>query len=70
LIEVGEAVKRINPALLEGEPEVAWQDVAGMRDRLAHHYFDTSHVVVQATIDHDLPTLLAGVQRLIRDRAT
>lgn len=70
LIEIGEAVKRINPALLEGEPEVAWQDVAGMRDRLAHHYFDTSHAIVQATIDHELPALLAGVKRLTRDSAT
>jgi hypothetical protein len=59
LIEIGEAVKRINPALLEGEPGVAWQDVAGMRDRLAHHYFDTSHAIVLATVDHDLPVLLA-----------
>ncbi len=70
LIEIGEAVKRIDPALLEGEPEVAWQDVAGMRDRLAHHYFDTSHAIVQATIDHDLPALLTGVERLLRSSAT
>jgi uncharacterized protein with HEPN domain len=67
LIEIGEAVKRIDTLLLEAEPEVAWQDVAGMRDRLAHHYFDTSHAIVQATIDHDLPVLLAGVERLLRD---
>ncbi len=67
LIEIGEAVKRIDTPLLEAEPEVAWQDVAGMRDRLAHHYFDTSHAIVQATIDHDLPVLLAGVERLLRD---
>jgi len=25
-----------------------------MRDRLAHRYFDTTHPVVQATIDHDI----------------
>ena len=62
-----EAVKGIDTLLLEAEPEVAWQDVAGMRDRLAHHYFDTSHAIVQATIDHDLPVLLAGVERLLRD---
>jgi len=69
LIEIGEAVKRIDPTLLEGEPEVVWQDVGGMRDRLAHRYFDTSHAIVQATIDHDLPVLLVGVERLLRDNA-
>lgn len=67
LIEIGEAVKRINPALLEAEPGVAWQDVAGMRDRLAHHYFDTSHAIVLATVDHDRPILLAGAERLLRN---
>ncbi len=64
LIEIGEAVKRVSPAVLAAEPDIPWQDVAGMRDRLAHHYFDTSHAIVQATVDHDLPALEAGVQRL------
>jgi uncharacterized protein with HEPN domain len=67
LIEIGEAVKGIDVSLLEEEPEVAWQDVAGVRDRLAHHYFDISHAIIQATIDHDLPVLLAGVERLLRN---
>jgi uncharacterized protein with HEPN domain len=66
LIEIGEAVKRLSPELLQGELEVPWQAVAGMRDRLAHHYFDTSHAIVQATVDRDLPVLLTGVERLIR----
>jgi len=65
LIEIGEAVKRISPALLASEPDIPWEDVAGMRDRLAHRHFDTSHAIVQATIEHDLPILDAGVQRLI-----
>ena len=64
LIEIGEAVKRISPAVLATEPGIPWEDVAGMRDRLAHRYFDTSHAIVQATVDHDLPTLQAAVERL------
>ena len=68
LIEIGEAVKGISPELLEDEAEIPWQDVAGMRDRLAHPYFDTSHAIVQATVDRDLPILKAGVDRL-RQRA-
>jgi uncharacterized protein with HEPN domain len=64
LIEIGEAVKRISPELLDTEPDIAWEDIAGMRDRLAHRYFDTSHAIIQATIDHDLPILEAGAERL------
>jgi uncharacterized protein with HEPN domain len=35
-----------------------------MRDWLAHHYFDTSWAVVEATITDDLPPLEAAVLRL------
>jgi uncharacterized protein with HEPN domain len=63
LIEIGEAVKR-SPDVLAAEPDIPWDDVAGMRDRLAHRYFDTSHAIVQATVDSDLPILEAGVRRL------
>jgi len=48
LIEIGEAVKDIDPELLATEPDIPWRDVAGMRDQLAHRYFDTAHGIVQA----------------------
>jgi uncharacterized protein with HEPN domain len=65
LIEIGEAVKDIDPDLLAHEPQIPWSDVAGMRDHLAHRYFDTAHSVVQATIDNDLPPLLEAARRLL-----
>ena len=36
-----------------------------MRDRLAHRYFDTSHAIVRATIDNDIPELALAVHRLL-----
>ena len=65
LIEIGEAVRTIAPEVLALEPDIAWVDVAGMRNHLAHRYFDTAHAIVQATIDHDLPPLVAAVERLL-----
>jgi uncharacterized protein with HEPN domain len=35
-----------------------------MRDHLAHRYFDTSHGIVQGTVENDLPELDAAVRRL------
>ena len=64
LIEVGEAVKGFSAGLLATEPDLLWAQIAGMRDRLAHRYFDTSHAIVQGTVDHDLPVLAAVVERL------
>jgi hypothetical protein len=36
LIEIGEAVKDIDPKLLESEPAIPWTEIARMRDQLAH----------------------------------
>lgn len=36
-----------------------------MRDQLAHRYFDTAHGIVQATVDEDLPLLIAAVHRIL-----
>jgi uncharacterized protein with HEPN domain len=65
LIEIGEAVKDFDPELLAAEPGIPWRDVAGMRDQLAHRYFDTAHGIVQATVDDDLPALVAAVHRML-----
>lgn len=69
LIEIGEAVKALPKELLATEPSVSWEQVAGMRDRLAHRHFDTSHSIVAGTVEHDLPDLEQAVARL-RQRVT
>jgi uncharacterized protein with HEPN domain len=65
LLEIGEAVKALPDDLLRQEPGIPWAQIARMRDRLAHRYFDTSHAVLQATVDHDLPELEAAARRLM-----
>ena len=55
LIEIGEAVKNVPPDLLAHEPGLPWQEIARMRDHLAHRYFA-------------LPRLLQEVSPHSRDR--
>jgi len=64
LLEIGEAVKAMDAVLLANEPSIPWDQIAGMRDRLAHRYFDTSHSIVAATVKHDLDELDDAVARL------
>jgi uncharacterized protein with HEPN domain len=40
LIEIGEAVKGLSADLLASESAIPWTEIARMRDRLAHRYFD------------------------------
>jgi len=65
LIEIGEAVKGIDPDLLDGAPPVPWKEIARMRDHLAHRYFDTDHAIVEDVVDNDLGPLAEAVQSLI-----
>lgn len=65
LIEIGEAVKDVDPALLDAEPSIPWRAVTGMRDALAHRYFDTAHGVIASTVEKDLPLLAEAVRRLL-----
>ena len=65
LIEIGEAVKGIDPDLLDEAPGVPWKEIARMRDHLAHRYFDTDHAIVQDVVDNDLGQLADAVQSLI-----
>lgn len=66
LIEIGEAVKGLPVELLATEPTLPWAQIAGMRDRLAHRYFDTSHAILAATVQRDVPELEAAVRRLLQ----
>jgi uncharacterized protein with HEPN domain len=66
LVDNEVAIEAIDSSLLAAEPDVPWQDIAGMRDHLAHRYFDTDHAIVTATIERDIPRLLSAVRRLKR----
>ncbi|HUZ51566.1 MAG TPA: HepT-like ribonuclease domain-containing protein [Streptosporangiaceae bacterium] len=64
LLEIGEAVKALPSDLLSAQPGIPWQQIARMRDHLAHRYFDTAHAILQATVDEDLPALELAVSAL------
>jgi len=66
LLEIGEAVKALPADLLATQPSIPWQQIARMRDHLAHRYFDTAHSILQATEDKDLPELERAIHLLGR----
>lgn len=67
LIAVGESATRIAevaPSLPESHPEVPWQQMRGMRNRIAHGYFEIDVGVVWATVARDLQPLLGQIDAL------
>lgn len=71
LVILGEAVtKLINQyePFVDRYPDVPWRSMKGMRNRLAHGYFDINLDVVWDTVHTALPRLLAQLPT-IRDAA-
>ena len=58
LIEaIGEGVKQIDKItdgkLLVKRPEIPWKDVIGIRNHIAHGYFDINAYIVGDNLDHN-----------------
>ena len=70
LIEaIGEGVKQIDKLtqsrLLDERPEIPWQDVIGIRNHIAHGYFDIDGDIVLDVIKNNLDELLAAINYFI-----
>lgn len=66
LLEViGEAARGVSSAFRASQPEIPWEKMVGMRDRLIHGYFDINLDVVWETVTKDLPPLVALLERLL-----
>jgi uncharacterized protein with HEPN domain len=62
---IGEAARGITEPFRRANPQVAWNKMTGMRDRLIHGYFDVNLDIVWETVTQDLPELIAQVEKLL-----
>jgi len=61
LVIIGEAATKTmddHPAFTQAHPDVPWRNMRGMRNRIAHGYFDINLDVVWETVRTALPELL------------
>ncbi len=54
---IGEAVKRLSDETRALRPDIPWQQIAGMRDRLTHAYFGVDLSLVWRVVEKDLQAL-------------
>ena len=60
LIVLGEAATKLmdrHPETAAAHPEIAWRSMRGMRNRIAHGYYDIDLEVVWETVANALPEL-------------
>jgi uncharacterized protein with HEPN domain len=65
LTVMGEAAKHVPQEVRDEWPEVAWADIAGLRDRIVHYCFGLSDDVLLHTVRVDLPRDLALLRALL-----
>ena len=65
LIAIGESVKKLDKVseskLLPTYPSIPWKKVMGIRDVMAHHYFDIDADVVYEVISKELEPLKKAI---------
>jgi uncharacterized protein with HEPN domain len=59
---VGEAASKITPVGRALMPALPWKSMVGMRNRLAHAYFDIDAAIVWKTVSEELPSLLSQLR--------
>jgi len=64
---IGEAVKKIPADIREKYPEIPWQEIAGMRDKLVHEYFRIDIKILWDTVQADLKPLQKIIKKLRLD---
>ncbi len=69
LLAIGESIKGIDKMtqkqLLSNYPEVDWKGVMGIRDIIAHHYFDIDESIVFDVVKNKLPGMLETINKMI-----
>ena len=71
LLAIGEIIKGIDKMtqkqLLPNYPEVDWKGAMGIRDIIAHHYFDIDESIVFDVVKNKLPGMLETINKMIEE---
>jgi uncharacterized protein with HEPN domain len=66
LIEiVGEAASRVSSSAQERHPEIPWQDIIGMRNRIVHGYDRVDFDILWDVVELHLPPLIAQLKGIL-----
>ena len=70
LLEViGEAASQVSPEFRAKYPQVPWNQITGMRNRLIHAYFDVNLDVLWETLAGSLPSLAHALEGILQQES-
>lgn len=62
---IGEATKNLSKELKAAHPEIQWNEIAGMRDKLIHQYFGVNIDLVWETFKKNIPELENRISEML-----
>ncbi len=62
---MGEAASRLSPEIRNASPDIPWQDMIGMRNRLIHAYFDLDLDLLWITASQEIPCIIPRLAALL-----
>jgi len=62
---IGEATRNLSSELCQRHPEVRWGEIIGLRNRIAHAYYNIDLGVVWDIVQEDLPLLKRDVTLIL-----
>lgn len=65
---IGEATKHLPAKFREQHPQVAWREIAGMRDMMIHEYFGIDLELTWKMVKDDLPALRKELSQILESQ--
>jgi len=63
---IGEAAKQVPDSIRKSFPTIPWQQIAGFRDVLIHHYWGVDANEVWNIIQRDLPKIKPQIEEVLQ----
>ncbi len=70
LVVIGEAVNALSDDVTAKAPQIPWRDIVGLRNFVAHEYFDIDPELIAHVINIQLHELRAAAVGLLRELRT
>jgi uncharacterized protein with HEPN domain len=61
---IGEAARRVSPALQQAHPDIPWRNIVGIRHKVVHDYFYVDFDIIWDVVTADLPALVSRLEQI------
>lgn len=64
---IGEATKNLSKEFREKYPNIEWKEIAGLRDKLIHSYFNVDWDIVWDVVTNLIPNLKGKIDIILKE---